>query len=127
MKTSEILINAKAFLPNAENWYKGTFYSTHGLDESLSDSVNPTCMCGMGAAIQGNKVYLRESHSETYSGWQLSHKYYNLLTWVNQKVYEITNGNSRTFYEFNDDRATTYKMVIEMLDKLIEAAKAEGD
>ena len=102
MKTSELLIAAKAKIANPVNWIQGLYAADAKRERTSPTSVEAVCFCSMGA------VYSVESMKSL------------------RRIAEIALDNfaNDDIVGYND--AHTHEQVMAVWDKAIAAALAEG-
>ena len=102
MKTSELLIAAKAKIANPVNWLSGGYATDSEGQKAYTWSKNATCFCSVGAARSAMR----------------------LLDKINTQVFELLNqAAGGCVIEFNDSH--THEQVMVVWDKAIALALAE--
>lgn len=109
MKTSEILIAAKALIENPENWVRGDYArpAKDSSDSIYGNDPKATCFCSLGALQRINND---EDHCTT------GHEYLHHVAMT---------GYDKSIVDVNDEH--DHQEVMALWDKAIEKAKQDED
>lgn len=109
---SKILIDAYNTLSDESKWLKDGSYFNNCFFTKPDDPGELICMCGIGAAILNNQ---EEFTCKDTGLITLTDSFADFLYWVDKKVYELTDKEFRSFFNFNDDPNTSFQQLKEML------------
>lgn len=109
MKTSEILIKAKAIISNPDKWTQGAFARNYDGEEVSPISSQAVCFCSIGAL----KASVGKDQSEV-----------TMFYLVNARDYLMKATPDGYIAVFNDEH--THEEVMAVWDKAIKLAKLSG-
>lgn len=130
MLASEVLLKAKELLSNKENWCRSGHYADDSLGQSVVPSSNKACkFCTIGSVY--NILQANPANFEIDNG--IVDRYVRPAVSMNSFFGNYTplkdmDGNPiwRSVITFNDLQAS-HSQLMEMFDKAIELAKADGN
>lgn len=103
MTTRQILINAKAMIPQRHNWLQGRAFGVHW----APDGTRERCMCPSHAIISA------AAHEPFFDAAEAALKFYREATGI---------GPNETIASWNDVKWRTYDEVMAGFDNAIELA-----